>query len=100
MIINIFIKEYNITKSIHCLPDKYAKQLKLESIYTKFIFDHIEIYLNTDNKYVMISSPYRDKYVMISSPYRDKCRKHLELGFVKINSLYSKCSSTYIYTFN
>jgi hypothetical protein len=77
---NNFIENFNIIKIIDKVPQYISNN------YTKSdIFDHIEIYLTNDKKYIIVSSSY------------DNCKEEYEkLGWIKIYKLYSNSCYTYI----
>ena len=61
-------------------------------------FDHVELYENAENNYVILTSPYDPKLVVIDGePYVVSHDEHLlSFGFTKVEPLYGHCTTTYL----
>lgn len=87
---NNFIEQYNIKKiANHKL--KFIQNFKLDLYRSanSSLFDHLEIY--QDNN---------DKYVILNSPYGEQNEKLINADWEVINPLYSQSATTYIKILN
>ncbi len=77
---NNFVENFNVVKIVSIIP-KYVS----ENYTCSNIFDHIEVYLTNDKKYIIVSSSYNN----------DK-EEYEKYNWVRINRLYSSSCYTYI----
>ena len=82
---NNFITDFHITKHPFKIP-KYVKSECYNGNQRKPILDHVEFYINENDDYVIISSPYSNLYE----------GEYYVLGWVKIIKLYSDHAETYM----
>lgn len=85
-IINYKIKKYKTNQPQYLLKHIYKYKYDCQPIISEY--DHVEFYETMDNTYIIVISPYND------GPECDE--KLNNLGWTKINNLYSFSGSTYI----
>lgn len=83
---NIFIQEYNIKKSAE--RPKYIEKILDDCEAACLHLDHIECYMNDNNEYVILSSPYDT-----SESNREK---YAEKGWTHIYNLYVNDADTFV----
>ena len=83
---NNFVLEYDV-KAYKKMPLYIQRPLYAEMNETQdFKYDHLELYVTKDKKYILICSPYGDEYD----------DEFYTRGWMKIDKLYSPSASTYM----
>ena len=83
---NRFIQEYNIKKSAD--RPKYIQKILDECEAAKVHLDHVECYINDNNQYVLVSSPYDTSEA--------NQQKYAEKGWAHIYKLYVNEAATFV----
>ena len=77
---NIFIENLSIIKYLTKVPQYISNE------YVKYDFiDHVEVYLTSDKK-----------YIIISSPYNESKKEYYKYRWIKINRLYNNSAHTWM----